>query len=70
MGVVKRVYDDLGLSMTAPVGESIAQESRRLGTESSTAHEWSFASLGLDRDHERARFAAYCTEFSIAEEVR
>jgi hypothetical protein len=70
MGVVKRVYDELGLSMTAPVGESIAQESRRLGTESSTAHEWSFASLGLDQDHERARFAAYCTEFSIAEEVR
>lgn len=70
MGALQRVYGELGLSMPAAIEESIEQESRRLGTEPSTAHGWSFESLGLDRRHERERFAAYCTEFSIAEEVR
>ena len=70
LGEVHRLYGELGLSMPAAVEEAMVEQSRRLGTEPSTAHGWSFESLGLDRDHERTRFAAYCEAFSVAEEVR
>jgi hypothetical protein len=69
IGVLQRVYSELGLSMSGTVRDSISQVSGRLGTESPILHEWNFELLGLDRENERARFAIYCDAFAVSEEV-
>ncbi len=70
LGVIDRVHADLGLELPEQVRSSMARVAAEQATESGAVHAWSFEALGLDQQEQRRRFAAYCEQFQVPEEVR
>ena len=70
IGVINRVYEDLGLWLPDEVRAAMIRASEGHALESHAVHAWNFESLGLDQQEQRRLFAAYCTRFAVTEEVR
>jgi hypothetical protein len=66
---VARLYAQLGLSLSAEAEARMRQfvEDRRHARRG--GHEYAFETTGLERETERARYAAYLERYGIAAEV-
>ncbi len=69
IGVVRRVYDDIGLDLDPGAERAMVDylAARPKGVHGT--HEYSFADLGLDAAAERERFARYQAHFGVLPEV-
>lgn len=70
IGVIDRVYAGLALQLPDEVRAAMIRASEDRASESHAVHDWSFESLGLDQQEQRRLFAAYCTRFTVTEEIR
>ena len=70
VGVVERIYGELGIDMPDEVRDAMRRALADSPREKHGDHTWSFDWLGLDAEQERARFARYCDAFSVESTVR
>jgi hypothetical protein len=69
-GTVRRVYEHFGMAVTEDMADRVRAHLGERPAGRHGGHEHSFADLGLDRDEQRRRFAAYQARFDIPSEDR
>jgi hypothetical protein len=69
VGVVERIYGELGIDLPDDVRAAMAAALAASPREKHGDHTWSFDWLGLDADEQRDRFSRYCMTFGLADSI-
>ena len=67
VGVVSRIYQELGIDLPENIRSAMTDALEASPREKHGDHQWSFEWLGLDADEQRDRFARYCETFGLAD---
>ena len=67
VGVVSRIYQELGIDLPENIRAAMTDALAASPREKHGDHQWSFEWLGLDSDKQRDRFARYCETFGLAD---
>jgi len=69
VGVVARIYDELGIDLPDDVRAAMTAALAGSPREKHGDHTWSFDWLGLDADEQRDRFSRYCMTFGLTDSI-
>ncbi len=69
VGVVARIYEELGIELPDDVRDAMAAALAASPREKHGDHSWSFDWLGLDADEQSERFSRYCAAFGLADSI-
>ena len=67
VGVVARIYDELGIDLPNDVRAAMSVALQASPREKHGDHTWSFDWLGLDAAEQKEMFARYCATFSVTD---